>query len=75
MPLLEHIPDQTVGLSLVQMFTFTCDNSSSILSTVLEDGQPIIDDGCHRLANLGDDANDTTHSATQLVVTWEGFRV
>ena len=66
--LLEHISDQSIRFSLEQLLTHASDDSRGILASVLQNSEPIIYGWRSRLSNLGDDANDTTHSATQFVV-------
>ena len=73
--LLEYIADQSIRFTVVEMFSCPGDNSSRILSTVLQNSEAIIEDRRNGVTELGDDANDTTHSETQSFVTWAGFRV
>ena len=66
--LLKHISNQSIGLSLEELLPCAGNDSRRILATVLQDRQTIIDGWGSGLPLLGDDANDTTHSATQFVV-------
>jgi len=73
--LLEDVAHQTIRLSLVELFAFTGDDSGRVLTAVLENCEPIVDDWSRRLADLGDHTYDATHIESRPWLHSGGFRL
>jgi hypothetical protein len=66
--LLEYIANQAVGFTLEQLLSVTGHNTCSILASMLQNSQSIVNDWGCRNTHLGNDADDATHSGTRHVV-------